>query len=147
MSAIDRMVAAARSRLARLRPAAAVAAVDDGALLIDIRPVWQREEAGDVPGAVVVERNHLEWRCDPDSGASLPQVRGFGDPRLIVICEEGWTSSLAAAALIDLGHPDATDVIGGTTAWIADGLALQQPGGRLPTRPEDLAGPAAPAPH
>lgn len=92
-----------------------------GAVLVDIRPAWQRTAAGEIPGSWIVERNHLEWRFDPESDARLPFVTHYG-LRVIVICEEGYTSSLAAAALQDLGLARATDVIGGYEAWAAAGL-------------------------
>ena len=113
---IDEILAAARARLLRLTPAEAHAACAAGATLIDIRPAAQRAAAGEVPGSVVIERNHLEWRLDPASDARLPWVTGY-DLRPIVICTEGYTSSLAAAALQDLGLALATDVIGGYQAW------------------------------
>ena len=118
---IDEILAAARSRLTRLSPQEAYAACAAGATLIDIRPAAQRAAAGEVPGSVVIERNHLEWRLDPASAARLPWVTGYG-LRPIVICTEGYTSSLAAAALQDLGLALATDVAGGYQAWQAGGL-------------------------
>ena len=94
--------------------------------LIDIRPAAQRAAEGEVPGSVVIERNHLEWRLDPASDARLPWVTGYG-LRPIVICAEGYTSSLAAAALQDLGLARATDVAGGYRAWRAAGLPTARP--------------------
>jgi rhodanese-related sulfurtransferase len=123
---IDEILAAARARLTRVSPAQAHTACDAGATLIDIRPAAQRAAAGEIPGSVVIERNHLEWRLDPASDARLPWVTGY-DARPIVICEEGYTSSLAAAALQDLGLAAATDVTGGYTAWQAAGLATARP--------------------
>ncbi|HEX3513132.1 MAG TPA: rhodanese-like domain-containing protein [Trebonia sp.] len=118
---IDEMLAAARGRLLRLTAEEAYAACAAGGTLIDIRPAAQRAAAGEVPGSVVIERNHLEWRLDPASDARLPWVTGYG-LRPIVICAEGYTSSLAAAALQDLGLVLSTDVIGGYQAWQAAGL-------------------------
>lgn len=126
---IDEILAAARARLTRLSPQEAYAACGAGATLIDIRPAAQRAAAGEVPGSVVIERNHLEWRLDPASGARLPWVTGY-DVRPIVICEEGYTSSLAAAALQDLGLALATDVAGGYRAWEAGGLPTAHPAER-----------------
>jgi len=123
---VDEVLAAARSRLARVTPGQAFAEVLAGAVLIDIRPAAQRAAAGEVPGSVVIERNHLEWRLDPESGARLPWVTGY-DLRPIVICAEGYTSSLAAAALQDLGFARATDVAGGFLAWQAAGLPTARP--------------------
>jgi rhodanese-related sulfurtransferase len=123
---VDEILAEARGRLARLTPAEASAALGAGAMLIDIRPAAQRAAVGEVPGSVVIERNHLEWRLDPASSARLPRVSGY-DLRPIVICMEGYTSSLAAAALQDLGFAFATDVIGGYEAWRAAGLPTARP--------------------
>jgi rhodanese-related sulfurtransferase len=116
---IDELLADARSRLTRLSPRQAAAAVDEGARLVDIRPGWQRGAEGEIPGAVVVERNHIEWRLHPDSESRLPDVSA--GQRWIVVCSEGYTSSLAADSLRSLGIP-ATDVIGGIQAWIDAGL-------------------------
>ena len=113
---VDQMLVHARSRLRRLTPMQAYDAVAVGALLVDIRPGWQRAVEGEVPGALLVERNHLEWRFDPECEARLPQATGY-DLQVIVLCQEGYTSSLAAAALQDLGLWRATDVIGGYAAW------------------------------
>jgi rhodanese-related sulfurtransferase len=118
---IDEILAAARTRLRRVTPAEAFGEFCDGATLVDIRPAAQRAVVGEIPGSLVVERNHLEWRFDPASDARLPWVTRY-DMRLIVICAEGYTSSLAAVALHDLGLARATDVIGGYAAWAAAGL-------------------------
>ena len=118
---IDEILAAARARLSRLTPAEAFAEFRAGATLIDIRPAAQRAASGEIPGSVIIERNHLEWRLDPASDARLPWADGY-DLRPIVICNEGYTSSLAAAALQDLGLARATDVVGGYQAWQDAGL-------------------------
>ncbi len=118
---IDEILAAARARLERLDPVRAHAEWLDGAVLVDIRPAAQRAFEGEVPGALIVERNVLEWRFDPASDARLPQATGH-DVRVIVLCSEGYTSSLAAASLHDLGLTRATDVVGGFRAWEAAGL-------------------------
>ncbi|HST50314.1 rhodanese-like domain-containing protein [Jatrophihabitans sp.] len=118
---VDGLLAAARARLERLSAAEAAAAVRAGALLADIRPAWQRARDGEISGALVVERNHLEWRLHPDSATRLPQARA--GQRWIVVCAEGYTSSLAAAALRSIGV-DATDLVGGVRAWQAAGLPL-----------------------
>ncbi|GAB2477137.1 rhodanese-like domain-containing protein [Jatrophihabitans fulvus] len=125
---VDDLLADARSRLDRLDPRQAAAAVADGAGLVDIRPMWQRRRDGEVPGAQVVERNHLEWRLHPESDARLDEA--VPGRRWVVICEEGYTSSLAADALNSIGVP-ATDVVGGFRAWAAAGLPTQ-PGGEPP---------------
>jgi rhodanese-related sulfurtransferase len=119
---IDQVLAEARSRLDRLSPAAAMAASRDGALIVDIRPAAQRAAEGEVPGSLVVERNVLEWRFDPASSARLPLARY--DLRVIIMCSAGYTSSLAAAALQDLGLRNATDLDGGFLAWAAAGLPV-----------------------
>ena len=116
---IDEILAAARRRIRRLDPELAQRAVADGAVLVDIRPAAQRAAEGMVPGALVIERNVLEWRFDPRSEARLP-IADY-DLHVIVLCSEGYTSSLAAASLLDLGLR-ATDVIGGFCAWKAAGL-------------------------
>ena len=119
---IDQMLMAARSRLHRLSPREASEAVlSSSALLVDIRPVAQREAEGSIPGALVVERNVLEWRFDPASSSRLPAVNDH-NTEVIIFCSEGYTSSLAAAALQDLGLGRATDIIGGFQAWSAEGL-------------------------
>jgi len=118
---IEEMLAAARARLRRLSPQEAADAVREGALLVDIRPEAQRRAEGEIPGALVLERNHLEWRLDPTSAARVPDAVDH-DVHVIVFCHEGYTSSLAAAALLDLGLHRATDVIGGQRAWVAAGL-------------------------
>jgi len=117
---IDRILDEARSRLHRLDPRRTAAAVAEGAVLVDIRPQAQRAAKGEIPGALVVERNVLEWRLDPRSDARLP-VAAY-DLRVIVFCQEGYTSSLAAAALLDLGLANATDLDGGFRAWREAGL-------------------------
>ena len=118
---IDELLADARSRLRRVGPLEAAARVADGAVLVDIRPAAQRAAEGEVPGALVVERNVLEWRFDPASDARLPQATGY-DLDVIVLCSEGYTSSLAADALRALGLHRATDVVGGFRDWRAAGL-------------------------
>jgi rhodanese-related sulfurtransferase len=118
---IEEILAQARARLHRLTPREAFGAQAAGAVLVDIRPAWQRAEQGEIPGSTVIERNHLEWRVDPASDARLPWVSGY-EQQIIVFCVEGYTSSLAAAALHDLGLAGATDIVGGYRAWVADGL-------------------------
>lgn len=120
-SRIDAILAAARERLRRLTPPQAAAAVADGAILIDIRPAAQRAAEGTIPAAVIIERNVLEWRLDPTCEARAAFATG-DDVVPIIICSEGYTSSLAAAALQDLGLAAATDVIGGFQAWASAGL-------------------------
>jgi rhodanese-related sulfurtransferase len=118
---IDEILADARTRLKRVEPKEALAAQRDGAVLVDIRPIAQRAMTGIIPDAVVVERNVLEWRFDPASDARLPFADRYDLP-VIVYCEDGYTSSLAAASLQDLGLHLATDLIGGINAWRRSGL-------------------------
>jgi len=114
-SRIDLVLQAARDRLWRIEADQVVAALDRGALLVDIRPQAQRDREGAVPGALIVERNVLEWRCDPTSDARIPQAVD-DDVEWVIVCSEGYTSSLAAAALKDLGLWRATDLAGGYVA-------------------------------
>jgi rhodanese-related sulfurtransferase len=122
---IDELLAEARAGLRRLGPGDARAAIDAGALLIDIRPEGLRAADGVVPDAVWFERNVLEWRCDPSCDARDERVGGL-ERRLIVMCDEGYTSSLAAASLQQLGFADATDLDGGFQAWRAAGLPVER---------------------
>jgi rhodanese-related sulfurtransferase len=107
-----------------VEPGAAAVAVERGALLVDTRPEWQRRADGEIPGALVIERNHLEWRLDPASDARIPQAVDH-DVEVIVVCSEGYSSSLAAASLQDLGLHRATDLVGGFHAWRAAGLPVR----------------------
>lgn len=116
---IDEILASARERLTRVTPAE----VPDGAVLVDIRPAAQRAAEGEIPGALIVERNVLEWRFDPRSDARLPIADRYDLP-VVVFCSEGYTSSLAAAALQDLGLHLATDLTGGFQAWKRAGLPV-----------------------
>ena len=120
-SRTDLLLSAARARLHRLTPLEALDAVGHGAVVVDIRPAAQRLREGEVPGSLIVERNVLEWRFDPASDARLPQATGY-DVDVVVLCSEGYTSSLAADALRALGLSRATDVVGGYRAWVAAGL-------------------------
>jgi rhodanese-related sulfurtransferase len=120
---ISEVLAQTRQRLARLGPEQAWAAMQGGALLVDIRPAAQRAAEGEVPGALIVERNVLEWRLDPASAARLPEA-SYGRP-VIVMCSAGYASSLAAASLQDLGLTAATDLAGGFLAWARAGRPVQ----------------------
>ncbi|BBY51922.1 hypothetical protein MARA_53900 [Mycolicibacterium arabiense] len=124
MSRIDAVLASARAKLTRIEAADVPDAIDRGALLVDIRPAAQRAAEGGVDAALVIERNVLEWRCDPTSDARLPQAVG-DDVEWLILCSEGYTSSLAAAALQDLGLHRATDVAGGYQALKATGVLAQ----------------------
>jgi rhodanese-related sulfurtransferase len=118
---IAQMLEQARGRLDRLRPERAADELAEGAVLVDIRPQAQRAREGEIPGAWVIERNVLEWRFDPTSPARLP-IATHHDLRLVVFCSEGYTSSLAAASLQQIGLHRATDLEGGFVAWEAAGL-------------------------
>ena len=122
-SGIDELLAAARARLDRVSASEAAAAAARGALLVDTRPEWQRRAEGVIPGARVIERNHLEWRLDPTSDARIPEAVDH-DVEVIVVCSEGYSSSLAAASLQDLGLRRATDLVGGFQAWRDEGLPV-----------------------
>ena len=108
----------ARSGLDRVQPEDLAEEIAGGAILIDIRPVEQRQRDGELPGAIVIDRNVLEWRLDPTSPHRLPIATG-ADVRLIIVCNEGYSSSLAAATLQELGLHRATDLVGGFQAWRA----------------------------
>jgi rhodanese-related sulfurtransferase len=130
---IEETLAEVRAGLIRLTPAAAhLAAAEADTFVVDTRPGWQRRRTGEVPGAIVVERNHLEWRLDPDSDGRIPEARSTSI-RWIVICDDGYSSSLAADSLRRIGLSRSTDVIGGFQAWSAAGLPVHRP--RVPTRP------------
>lgn len=117
-STIDRLLAKSRKHLNRVAPSELATELDDGAVLVDIRPAEQRTRDGEMPEAVVIDRNVLEWRVDPTSPWRLPV---FADPdvRIIVLCNQGYASSLAAAVLQKLGLTHATDLVGGFQAWSA----------------------------
>jgi rhodanese-related sulfurtransferase len=114
---IDALLDTARARLDRVaaRDLAAVAAA--GALVVDIRPEHNRRDEGELPGAVVIDRNVLEWRLDPTSGFEIPEAHE--GRRIVLVCNEGYASSLAAATLLDLGLDGATDLAGGYREWAA----------------------------
>jgi rhodanese-related sulfurtransferase len=112
---IDDLLAAARRNLDRVAPENMEAEQASGALVVDIRPVEQRTRDGEFPGAVVIDRNVLEWRLDPAGDYRIPET-GY-DKRIIVVCNEGYASSLAAVMLRNLGIERATDLDGGFQAW------------------------------
>jgi rhodanese-related sulfurtransferase len=125
MTTIDELLAAAQARLDRVGPGDLAAEAAAGAILVDIRPVEQRTRDGAMPGALVIDRNVLEWRLDPTCAHRHPRITDHGH-RIIVICNEGYSSSLAAATLLDLGLRLATDLVGGFQAW------RRQTGHRVP---------------
>ena len=118
---IDALLGEARARLRRLLPEEARLAAADGALLVDIRPEVNRTLEGCIPGAIVVDRNVLEWRLDPASPDRIPQVSDYDVP-VVLVCNDGYASSLAAGVLQDLGLSSATDLDGGFRAWKRAGL-------------------------
>lgn len=122
---IDQLLATARARLVRLSPAEAARAAEDGdVLLVDVRSDTQRARDGTIPGAVWHPRNVLEWRADPTASHHDPRLSADLDATLVVVCDEGYQSSLAAATLQDLGFANATDLVGGFQAWRAAGLPV-----------------------
>jgi rhodanese-related sulfurtransferase len=123
---VDELLTRARSRLDRVEPREAQAARESGALLIDIRSDSQRAADGVVPGAAFVPRNVLEWRLDPASPHREPEL-AHPDRRIVLMCDEGYQSSLAAATLQELGLPRATDLAGGFQAWRDAGLPVDRP--------------------
>jgi rhodanese-related sulfurtransferase len=128
LSAVDRLLAQARLGLRRVDPRQAQQIGDAGGLLIDIRPAAQRAEFGEIPGTLIVERNNLEWRLDPGGSHRLPEAENPDRP-VVIICQEGYASSLAAASLLELGRTAATDLEGGFVAWKEAGLPTT-PGSR-----------------
>ena len=121
---VDELVDAARATLQRVTPLEARAAVRDGALLVDTRPAELRARDGTIPGALVIDRNVLEWRLDPASPHRIPEITSHDQP-VILFCDEGYASSLAARSLQELGLQNATDLVGGIQAWKAAGLPIE----------------------
>ena len=126
MPTIDDALASARRRFTRLTAAQADAERAAGALLVDTRTESQRRAEGDIPGALVIDRTVLEWRLDPASASHIAEATDH-QVRVIVLCAQGYSSSLAAASLLDLGLVNATDVIGGFEAWQAARLPITKP--------------------
>ncbi len=125
-SAIAELLEQVRAGLSRVGPAEAARIAARGGLLVDIRPLELRRRHGTVPGAVVVDRNQLEWRLDPTSPDRLPEVVDAGQ-EIVLVCQEGFASSLAAGSLQALGLRRATDLDGGFVAWAAAGLPVEPP--------------------
>lgn len=115
---IDELLAQARAGLDRVDPADLAEELAAGALIVDTRPIEQRQLDGELPGAVVIDRNVLEWRLDPSSPDRHPEATSY-DRRIVIVCAEGYSSSLAAATLRALGLHRATDLEGGFLAWRA----------------------------
>jgi rhodanese-related sulfurtransferase len=114
----DELVAQARERISRIGPAELESMAASGGLIVDIRPVAQRAEEGELPGALIIERNVLEWRLDPSGDHRIPQVKGYEQP-VVIVCSEGYASSLAADTVRALGYTGAADLDGGYQAWLA----------------------------
>ncbi|GAA1373490.1 rhodanese-like domain-containing protein [Streptomyces beijiangensis] len=121
---IDELLERVRKDLDRVGPQEAFDAAADGALLVDIRYAALRDRDGLIPGALVVERNELEWRLDPQGSHRVAEATGHDLP-VVVVCNEGYASSLAAVSLQQLGLHRATDLIGGFQAWRAAGLPVE----------------------
>ena len=124
---VDELLDEARASLRRVTPIEAERAAADGALIVDIRPSEQRSHDGTIPGALIIDRNVLEWRLDPAGAHRIPEVRS-PDEVVIVVCNEGYASSLAARSLQQLGLHRATDLIGGFQEWKAAGLPTTDAG-------------------
>ncbi len=124
MATIYRVLDRARRRLKRVTPEQAASEHAAGALLVDTRTSGQRQRDGCIPGAFVIDRTVFEWRLDPTSPDRIPEVSNH-EVRVIVICNEGFSSSLAAVSLLELGLVNATDVIGGFQGWKAAGLPVE----------------------
>jgi rhodanese-related sulfurtransferase len=120
---VDDVLAAAREGVRRLSPRETLAAQERGALVVDTRTEVQRREQGELPGALVIDRTVLEWRLDPSSPHRVPEATG-PDAEVVVVCRQGYSSSLAAASLRAVGLHRATDLEGGVEAWCAEGLPL-----------------------
>jgi rhodanese-related sulfurtransferase len=115
VSSIDDLLAVARARLERVFPDDLPGEMASGAVIVDMRPITQRLRDGELPGAIVIDRNVLEWRLDPTCPHHIPEVSN-AQARIILVCNEGYGSSLAAATLQDLGLHFATDLVGGFQA-------------------------------
>ena len=126
MPTIADILDTARTRLVRADPAEAEAVMARGGLVVDLRPLDERQREGEIPGAIAIGRNVLEWRLDPASLHRIDAVRGYEQP-IVLVCTEGYASSLAAASLQELGLRNATDLEGGFRAWAASGQPVTEP--------------------
>lgn len=135
----DDLVDRARGHIDRIRPEDLADVMAEGGLVVDIRPAAQRAEEGLLPGALVLERNVLEWRLDPNGDHRVPEATGFDRP-VVVVCSEGYASSLAAASLHQLGYVRAGDLIGGYRAWRSSVEAAVVVGRPGPNHAPDHAG-------
>jgi rhodanese-related sulfurtransferase len=144
---VDRLLDEARQHLHRVTATEAASAAREDALLVDIRPLPQREREGEIPGALIIGRNVLEWRLDPAGRNRLPEAENPRRP-IVVLCSQGFASSFAARSLQLLGWEAATDLVGGFRAWAAAGLPVQpcagpsaeEASGSVPDEPLDQAG-------
>ena len=118
---VDAVLAASRAGVRRLTPGELLEAAARGALVVDTRTEAQRRRQGELPGAVVIDRTVLEWRLDPAGDARIPEATGY-DLEVVVVCRQGYSSSLAAASLRAVGLHRATDLVGGVEAWLEAGL-------------------------
>jgi rhodanese-related sulfurtransferase len=123
-AAVDELLARVRSRISRVDAPTAARLKEAGAILVDTRPIELRREQGHIPGALVVDRNQLEWRLDQTCDARHPGIVGHTGP-IVVFCHESYASSLAVASLVDVGVPDVHDLIGGFAAWQGAGLPVE----------------------
>jgi rhodanese-related sulfurtransferase len=125
MPTIADVLDTARTRLVRADPAEAEAVMARGGLVVDLRPLDERQREGEIPGAIAIGRNVLEWRLDPASPNRIPEATGPAQD-IVLVCTEGYASSLAAAGLHDLGLGRATDLVGGFRAWAASGRPVRR---------------------
>lgn len=134
LSAIDRLLDDSRRRLDRVEPVDLEDELDAGALVVDTRPLEQRQRDGELPGALVIDRNVLEWRLDPTSPHRIAAITG-PEVRVILVCNEGYSSSLAAATLQRLGLRYATDLVGGFQAWARASSVHEESSSEVGSRP------------
>jgi rhodanese-related sulfurtransferase len=136
---IEQLLAEARRRIRRFEPAEAMSAAEAGAVIIDLRTDHARERDGIVPGSLHIPRTVFEWRIDPTSPWRNPHITAAS--QLILVCDHGFSSSLAAANAVDLGFAGAGDVVGGFEAWRTAGLPTAQPSRRTEDDPLPGMGP------
>ena len=122
---IEEVLEEARRRIRRYTPQEAFVAISSGAVLVDTRSDSDVRAEGRIPGSVYIHRNLLEWRCDPDCSHCDPRVSNLSTC-IIVVCNDGYSSSLAAASLASLGFVEAGDLIGGFRGWVAAGLPVER---------------------
>ncbi len=121
---VDDLLSDARAALERVTPHEAQRVAAAGALIVDTRPADHRQREGTIPGSIWAERNVLEWRLDPASTHKIPEIESY-EQVVIVVCDEGFASSLAARSLQQVGLSRATDLVGGFRAWKAAGLPIE----------------------